>query len=357
MSLQNRIERISKPAILLIAFSFIFSFAAWAQEKPVLQEEQIEYAKNWIYDYQDGPELRLNYKYYSKEDAVDAENKYQKIKAELLENKENEWAGKYIPLPQSELGGQYLFLAPRSGFIDYYVYPCLPELRSFHLGDVVDEPSVIWTKPVYSLNSRRRVIEPVRYVKVKWGARRLLVRQEDLVEFLDRVTGFYVKPKTDDENDFSDWFNVWANEKDFEKPLTGLPVLPAEYVHLLRRPIEAKIINAGKRIIKKIEEKNDEHEYSAARTESQTTVTISAGSQNGIKIGMAFRALKTDETIKIIQVNSRTSIGVLIRELDENGRETYYDSESEGEKNFPKITAGWSLTTAPLPQSFECFMC
>lgn len=355
MRFQISVKRTYQTAILLL--TLIFGSAISAQEINGVQEPEIEYVKNWLYDYEVGPELRLNYKRFSKQDAIDAEIKFKEIKAELLEIKEDDWFGSYTPIPESELGGFHLILAPRAGFIRYYVYTCLPELRSLNFGEIVDEPSAVWTKPIYSLNSRRPVENPTKYVKVKWGTRRLLIPEKYLAEYLDQITGFYVEPATEDENDSEERFTVWTNTSDPEKPLSGLPILPKEYQHLLRSPINAKVISIGKRTIKKFEEISEEDKYAPARTESQTVVKINVGSQNGVKIGMNFRILKTDESLKIIHVSRTASVGIIVRELDENGQETYYNSEAGEEQKYPKATVGWVITSAPRPTSFQCYMC
>lgn len=354
MRFQDSVKRTYQTAILL--FTLIFSSAIFAQETNSIQEPEIEYVKNWLYDYKSGPELRLNYREFSKQDAIDAEMKFKEIKAELLENKDD-WFGGYTPIPESELGGVHLMLAPRAGFISYYVYTCMVELRSLNFGEIVDEPSAVWIKPVYSLNSRRRVENPTKYIKVKWGSRRLLILEEYLAKYLDRITGFYVEPETEDEKKSEEWFTVWSNTSDPDKPLSGLPVLPREYQHLLRSPINAKIISVGKRTIKKFEETSEEDEYAPARNESQTVVKINIGSPNGVKIGMKFRILKTNESLKIINVNRTESIGIIVRELDEKGQETYFDFETNKLQKYPKATVGWTITSAPHPTSFQCDMC
>lgn len=331
--------------IVVLHFSLLFIFCAIG----LAQDDEFECVENgnWIYhDYA----LCYEYKNYSKEDVAGAQLKFGKIKADI-EAKSDEWTGKYIAMFGGEVNRVGLIYSPQNGYVRYNVYTCRPTLRSVSYGDVSDEPTVLWTKPVYSLNTRRKTADPTKYIKVKWGEKHLLVEESDLKGFLNKIVGLNLPTVDEDGTTIMDWYDVWEKEEDNEKTVTGLPVLPPEYVKLLPRPIEAKIIAVSKRIVKKIEDEyNDEPRY-----ESHVPVTINVGAEQGVKVGMTFRIISQDEQFEITRVERKKAFGVIKRDLDENGRETFYDSESETYKPYPKVTSGWRLTTKPDPETLSWY--
>ena len=81
---------------------------------------------------------------------------------------------------------------------------------------------------------------------------------------------------------------------------------------------------------------------------SFTRVTISAGTAQGIKDRMVFRVVEPDEgdTVIVLRAGENESEAFIVRELDERGRETFEDDNSQ-EKKHSKVAAGWKLTTSP----------
>jgi hypothetical protein len=348
MKFKNLPKRINKLTALLLAFFLISVCSINAQEQINNQEGEIDHVKNWLYESGDR-EMRINYKFYSKDDLTEAQNRLEKINAEL-EKDQSEWFGRYSPVTDAEVSHEELILSRQNGFLQFYVYTCMPELRYLNFGEIVDEPGAVWLKSASSLNSRRKLLNPAKYVKVIWGKRHFLILENDLQMFLIKAAGLEI---VDEENRDEDkpitWLTVYEKHGESEKSIKGLPIVPFEYAHLLRHPIEAKIIAVGKRTVEVIKDEFSDE----PRNLSNVIIKLNVGSQNGVEKGMNFRILKTGELIEITKVNRQTSVGIVAREIDENGRESYYDHETKSDKIYSKIIVGWKLTTAPEPESLS----
>jgi hypothetical protein len=90
-------------------------------------------------------------------------------------------------------------------------------------------------------------------------------------------------------------------------------------------------------------------EYTSATYEraSLTYVTLNAGSEQGVKDGMVFHVSSPDEgdSVHVVRAGRRSSTAVIVRDVDERGRETYYDRELR-ERRRAKVAPGWRLTTS-----------
>jgi hypothetical protein len=134
--------------------------------------QDIEEYENWLgkegYPY---PELRHDYKNYSKEDVAKAKQRLSLIgESEAID----EFEGYYQQYGElSQIG---LIWNSKAGFIDYYIYTCSIELRGLGFGDVqnsADLLSLNYEKPRYKSSQKKenaRLIQTL--VKVKIGNRR-----------------------------------------------------------------------------------------------------------------------------------------------------------------------------------------
>ena len=61
---------------------------------------------------------------------------------------------------------------------------------------------------------------------------------------------------------------------------------------------------------------------------------------------------KFGQVLEIIRVNEKTSEGIVLRELDKNGKETYEDWDINLKENiikpYPPLKAGIKITTSPV---------
>ena len=266
--------------------------------------------KNWLKDYISFNDTRLfhNYSNYSQEDLVKFREKFDLLK---VINSDNEWEGVYYSGSGGETGFSQMRFSSKSGFLDFYVDTCLPELNHINYGTVIISPDSVQFLPELVGNSPRKAVA-VKYVKIKWADRYYLVEESSLAAFAEQAVGIYIEPDEVFDEDIQKWANFWF-KGDYEKLLTGLPEFPASYKKFQRSPIEATILSVGKRKIDK-EISTGNRFYTA--DSAVYTVKLSAGKNNGIKEGMKFFTLGKEE-IFITKVNQNTSTGILVRAINE----------------------------------------
>lgn len=81
---------------------------------------------------------------------------------------------------------------------------------------------------------------------------------------------------------------------------------------------------------------------------SLTYIRISAGKKQGVRRGLLFRIPVSayGQYLEIKRVSTVFSNGVIIRNVDDDGRETYYNSAGRRE-DYPPIIRGARITTSP----------
>jgi len=312
------------PRIFSIVLSLIISLQICFGQNT----EENQPTENWLKQYTNYNEQFLYQRFdrYSKDDVIKFRAKF-----DLLNNSKNkdDWDGIYSTGYGDEVGFSQLRLKSDTGFVSFYVYTCLPELRYLNFGKIVKSPETIKLLPEFGDNSPRKV-NPLTYVKIKWSNRYYLVEESAIPAFAEKIVGIYVEPEDTSNKNYQKWNNYWVSG-DSEKPLVGLPEFPASYKKFQRSPIEAKIISTGKRTV---EEKTlGNTSYSEA---AFYTVTIDAGKNIGVKAGMKFDIPETEDELFIIQVNQKTSIGLIHRDINDNKVDLCRD-ENYTEVSCPKI--------------------
>ena len=299
--------------ILFASFQFIFG------------QNDEESTENWLKNYIDFNDTRLfhNYGNYSKEDLIKFREKFDLLKHV---NSDNEWEGIFFRGIGDDTGFSQLRFESKSGFLNFYVYTCLPELRYINYGKIINLPDSIQFLPEFAENSPRKVVA-VKYVKIKWADRHYLVEESSLSAFAEQAVGIYVEPDEATDEDFQKWANFWV-KGDFEKSLTGLPEFPVSYKRFQRSVIEVKILSVGKRKIEK-EVTAGNRMYMA--DSAVYPVTLNAGKNKGIKEGMKFFTLGEEE-IFITKVNQNTSSGILVRAIDDENNFTDHCLTDSAEK-------------------------
>lgn len=286
----------------------------------------------------------LDYARYSIEDVRAARAKWESIELENKQAGEDEWAGGYSLMPEFEVAFEHLRWSPRAGFVDVYVYTCQPELRYLNFGSVTVSPTTVQMLPEYPPRSGRKTAQVTTYVKVKWGDRHYLIEENRLADFCDAVSGTGVYKEGVIERGF------WLKSSDSEKATRGRPLLPPEYRHLLKRPVDSKVIAVDKSYV---EHYNDND----CMTRTVTPVTLNAGSKSGVKAGIAFRVLTPTGGgygfIKVLTVGPNTSSALFVpygyKMCGES--ETAPDEErAEAGADAPPVAVGWKLTTRPAEQ-------
>lgn len=284
----------------------------------------------------------LDFARYSREDVKAAQAKWKSIDAENSGAEADEWAGSYSMMPGGEVSLEDFRWSPQTGFVMVYVYTCLPELRYLNFGSVTVSPTTVQMTPEYPPNSGRKTAQVKMYVKVKWGDRHYLIEEDRLAEFCEAISGTGVY----EEGVMGGGF--WLKVDDFEKTVSGSPVLPREYKHLLRKPVDARVIAVGKSYV-------EHEEDNECLTRTVTPVTINVGSKGGVKVGIAFKVVTPEETgygiVKVLKVGPNTSSALFIpygfQMCAENGPLPDEGQEAPDEAKELPVAVGWKLTTRP----------
>lgn len=281
----------------------------------------------------------LNYKRYSKSDVLAAQVKWRALEAEEAAN---EWAGVYTPIcDDCEVSLDKLRWTPKSGFIKFYVYTCQPELRALDFGSAVESLTTVYLFPEYPADSGRSPRPAMQYLKVKWGERHYLIAEDKIGEFCDWVAGVEVHNR----NEVLGVKDFYLKDSDAEKSVTGLPLLPRGYKHLLKRPIEATIIAIGKSYIERDED------VEGCMNRAVMPVTLNVGSANGVAVGMKFNSVTEDQldAFIITSVGNHSSRAVFEQgwESCEGSGEGQEDQNTVKEKHEPEVKVGLKLTTRP----------
>jgi hypothetical protein len=318
-------------------FAFLISFAAF-QFCYSQTIEDGQPSENWLKQYNIYPEQFLYQRFdrYSKEDIV----KFRE-KLEAINNSKStdEWEGIYSVGYDESVGLSQFRWKSDVGFVNFYIYTCLPELRHIGYGKIINSPDSIQLLAESVQNSPRKQAEPIKYVKVKWSGRHYLVEESSLLAFAEKAAGIYVEPKEDSNENPQKWSNNWVKD-DSEESLVGLPEFPTSYKKFQRLPIETKITSIGRRIVEEEKTIGNATYYNSAFY----TVTIGAGKDKGVKEGMIFDIPEIEDSLQITQVNAKSAIGFIVQNVDENKNDNCVD-DNGNKTSCPKIKNNLKVKT------------
>jgi hypothetical protein len=110
----------------------------------------------------------------------------------------------------------------------------------------------------------------------------------------------------------------------------------------------ARVTSAGRRVLRReytVGAGNNSRTFERA---SVTRVTINAGTERGVTEGLVFRVLSPDEgdLLFVLRAGRRASTGVVVRDVDGRGAETFYDHAESRERPHSRVARGWRLTTS-----------
>lgn len=297
---------------------FLFSVFMFSQSITTAQEVFEEQpAKNWLIEYGIPSEPLMNFRYenYSKTDTVRFR---EKLKAINESTPKSEWEGVYIVGSQTVGFSQFRWNS-KVGFISFYIYTCLPELRHINYGSIVETPDYIELVPEKTDDSPRKAAS-VRFAKVKFGKDFYLVEESSLPAFMEKAVGILVEPEDASDDDYMKWFNFMAKGEQNE-PFEGVPEVSAKYKHLLRFPIEAEISAIEKRTV---EEGKILGQTIHGGETAFYKIRINAGKNKNVKVGMKFDIPETKEELVITKVNQNSSIGLVARSVDDYKNDACY---------------------------------
>lgn len=277
---------------------------------------------------------------------------WENIAKENQSSPGNEWAGDYFI--GNETHGEYLRWSPESGFVIMRVNKCAAQVEGFSYGKVTSLPPINQFIPDGVVSSGhthghgKSAQSTINFVPVRFRNARLLIPETEMPSFGDYVAGL----GTFNESQFIYYFEsaafFYQLGKEAVSTTNGVAVVPPGYEKFLKKPIEAVIVKVNKRTVRP----QFSYESPSGRTAvtyyepvSVTSVTINAGTADGVKRGMILKAIKTGEELRITRTSLSVSSGIIIRSVDKSGRDIFYDNETE--RVHPGVKAGWNLTTSP----------
>lgn len=287
-----------------------------------------------------------------KEEVKELIARWEKIGQENQNSPGNEWTGDYFT--GSDTHGEYLRWSPESGFVIINVNKCSAQVEGFSYGKVARLPTInqfIPDKVVSSSHGHghgESAPTTINFVPVKLRKARLLISEAQMPGFGDYVAGLgmFNGPHSIYYVDVTPFFFQFSKESGDKKDV-GVFVPPG-YEKFLKKPVEALIVKVNKRVVKSqfsYENPSGVGSVTYYDPVSITTVTVNVGRTDKVKRGLILKIAETGEELIITRPGVSTSIGIIIRNLDESGREAFHEGEIEGV--YPGVETGWSLTTSP----------
>jgi hypothetical protein len=248
---------------------------------------------------------------YSASDVAGFREKFRALKSF---DSDRDWSGAYFSGTEQTVDHMKLLIDSDRDYAEFSVYTCLPELRYIDFGTVVETDEFIQLVPDRPQGSTRKT-STVKYVKVRWGERRVLVEESSIKAFAEKAVGVYVEPEDESAEDRFKWANflVLGEHQVEQYVYQGLPEFPGSYKKFQRLPIRTHILSAGKRLV--------------VEDEAVYLVRIAAGRGDGVKVGLRFEIPDTGDQIEITRVHDTFSVGKVRFPIDQNGREECVDLE------------------------------
>jgi hypothetical protein len=273
-----------------------------------------------------------------------------------------DYAGDYFS--GSDTHGTYMRWSEKAGFIIAHIDKCQAKVMSVTYGRVEVSPTLVQFFPEFNKTtmsqghslSHSPALTALRFVPIEWGEAHLLVPEGEMSDFGDYIAGLgkYNYRSAFPLFEYTEFLTksrsgsvVMSGEINV---VSGSPVVPQSYEQFLKRPIEGVIAGVGRRVVKRdYSYQNPDGSGASYTLAALTFVTVSAGSANGLRPGMFLRVSAPDEgdIVRILRAGKFSSMGIVIRDLDENSKETFFDGDSEKYRAHSKIALGWQLTTSP----------
>lgn len=275
---------------------------------------------------------------FSRQELDTAIERWKLIEMDNKNVRPHEWAGGYFT--GSDTHGTYMRWSQQTGFVMAQVNKCAAQLMGLSYGRVTISPTSVDFIFEHHKSSgshghtKSHIATPttIRFVPIKWSYDQYLVQENEMAEFGDFVAGL---GKYNQEFVWVDGLEFFARSTSEAKSnYEDLPQVPFSYKHFIKKPIDAEITVVGVPRQKRVRSYDDSWQY-----ESHTRVSLNVGAAHGVKRGMYFRVLSSDqgESVKVIRVGQYSSEGIIVRWLDEDKQEY---------ARYPKIQVGWQLSTS-----------
>lgn len=244
-----------------------------------------------------------------------------------------------------ETHGSLLRWSPTKGYVLLHVDKCAASVMGFSYGSVIATPTTLTLIPEADFrrdhghgHNKHKVLSN-KFLFVEWRSISYLVRDTDITDFLDSLAGL------GKYNDSAIWdIGPAAYSKGGKETGTAddLPSVPPGYEKFIKRPINLTITAIGPRIVRRFRDQyNDEPQY-----ESRTVVTISGGLLEGVKPGMKFHVLDSQESDQVVvrMVGAQSSRGEIIRFVEPKPK-THFKQWPDYDR-YPQIKVGWNISTS-----------
>lgn len=295
-NLSGRILERNMIRICLIVIVFLTSVVSSISQ--VFDEES-----NWYKEIgkRDDYYSRFDFSRYTKSDVAKAKAKYLQIASLTTDD---EWVGTYER--QTMLGSAEITWDRKNGFVYTYVYHTLANLDYGRLISTVDSVTFVAERPTAS--KRKRFFEE-EHIAVKFGEKHLLVPTSRLSEFAIWAVGREVPTGQREEKIYTEEGFFWEKIEDREKTIADIPMFPARYAHLIRKPILSRVLSVVKRRIKR-ERSSD---WGTTSEDHFITLKLASGQRQGVRVGMHFWVDDLEEWAEIVSVSANQSLAQLSR--------------------------------------------
>ena len=313
--------------LLLAAFQFCFS----QERKQSEIWDNGVFHSHWVFE--NIPENEID----------EIKKRWEEI-GDSLKTTSNPFAGTYY---QSGNRGYYLRWSPEKGFVYVYYYEYFARDVSYGKVLVTDsEVKFIVEREMQNKDVDRKLITPTVWIPA-YNEKQFLVQKESIQSFGDFYGGFGVF------NGFpSKWeceCSPYAKKVDESIDYTKIKsfIVPKKYLKFIKQPINAKVISVGK---SRISTHSLVFDINQSNKASITPVTINIGRKSGIKRGLLFVTNEENSFLEVTKVSEKVSQAILVREIDEKGKEAYSDgwdktTDKPIYKPYPPIRIGTKITT------------
>ena len=284
----------------------------------------------------------------TREDAAALKTRWQAL-AEEIKSTTSAAAGTYVQRGPMRSG--FLRWAPGAGFVYFYVYEDFAVIEFSH-GTAETTPAEIVFKVEHESLARdgpRSGPLPRRWVAARWKRSEYLVPAERMSEFGNYAAGLA------QYNDFNgpccEFEPFLSKEGGVERGASHeQPDVPQSYRRFLPKPFEATVVSVGRR--RAVREYGLEGTLysSSLGPVTLTPLRIDVRRRRGLRPGLLFRlaGAPLGQYLKITRVGRDHSDGVVIRRINDAGREICYGPDSLEDVVCPPVAVGARVTTSPL---------
>lgn len=263
---------------------------------------------------------------------------------EDLKSEENVLAGTYVKGGYD--AGYFLRWSIKKGFV---LIPYFDQnlITDFSYGKVtfVDPSEIIFT-PERELNGYRTFARMPR----KWTA---IWHYLVPVEMLKQFGEFHAGLK--EYNEFNGqccefWPEFLSARIDSKEKWSSYPV-PAKYAHFIKSSINGQITFVGRKRKVRNWSYDGKLYHQWMDNVILVSVRINVGRDRGVKKNMLFRIVGEPETVQYVQimrVSRHSSTAYVVRDLSDDGKETYHDFANDQVRPLAPIRLGMKITTRPV---------